>query len=661
MYVTRMPELKYQAAVLAEAIPFIDNLKCRTIKDLARSLCVSEKQLHRWKSLLREEGLRLFSTLRPGRRKKEVWKSYPESEHLLIYETINRLLIKTQKDGETNQKFSPAEKQTLLFQRTRLKSEHGLTYEQFSQLIGIDSGSLRLWARRVKTDGLQEKSRAPKRCANKLPAQVIRAIEQYGRRWQRLHRTIRITEFSVHFRFKHRRLLRRFGKSTLSDKVIARYLKQAGLYKQREETLKGQRGRFRYYFPGAQSIIDTTAVVFLGVRLKLIAVLDAFSRNILHQEGFPGENAEAVIRVLKSGLKVAGRNGLKVLSVLSDHGRPYKSGRVRRYLKENGICRNLAAPYRPQGKAALERYFRTAKETLSSKGGLIQLFFRGLWQWLKVRLVKAVFNLILLGYTGLYNRTRVTSPGASSTGMVRPQFQESVRRVLQAEEQNSELKSELIDRVYSEFFPSGAVRKSKVKEYLSGYRKQDITEAAVALRRKLVVENLPATNRWWYLSKVADNIEKKRKEEELRKARQTIRFQQQRIKDEQETAKTEEDIRWYERHPEEALEKTVGWYLLLCNFPVARGHYRREIIRLTETIMASHSVLTAGRKLEKLCERIKEAAPLTGALRDNTEPQPTVFEIERAREEIISVLKRHNFRGKQDIPTAQNLRRLWIK
>jgi len=651
MYVTRTPEKIYQTAVLAEAIPFIDNSKGWTIKGLAASRGVSEKQVHRWKALLREEGLRLFSTLKPGRRKTDI-SSCSESGQLLIYETINRLLA----ENRGKYRFTADEKQRLLCKRERLKAEHRLPYEEFSKLIGIDSGILRLWARRVGAEGaagLQEKSRAPKNSPNKLPAEVISAIERYGGWWQRRHRGLRITEFSVHFRYRYRRLLRRVGKSTLSDKAICRYLKQAGLYKQREQPPKGQRGRFRYYFPGAQCMIDTTAVVFLGVKLKLIAALDAFSRNILHQEVFSGENACAVIGVLNKSLQAAGRKGLKILSVLSDHGRPYKSGKVRCYLKENGICRNLAAAYRPTGKAAVERYFRTAKEHLASRCGLIRLFFRGLW----IRLVKAVFNLLLLGLTETHNR-RYSHRQEQAAVRVSPQFRESVRTVLEHEESNSELNNELIDRLYNEFFPAGAVRKSKVKEYLSRYRKQDITEAAVALRRKLAVVDMPAINRWWYLSKVVDNIKKKRKEEAYRKAKQTVRQHQQRIKDEGETAKIEEEHRWNERHPEGALDKAVGRYLLLCNLPVARGYYQREIIRLTERIMARHSVLTAGLKMKKLCERIRRTELPAGLANDKTAP-PAPSEIEGAKEEIIRLLKGHNFRGKQEIPAVQNLRRLW--
>ncbi len=76
-------------------------------------------------------------------------------------------------------------------ERERLKQEFALTYETFSKLLGLDSGSLRLWARKLQKEG--------------------------------------------------------------------------------------KRGAFRYYFLGAQSLIDTSLVFFLGVRMYLIAVMDVFS------------------------------------------------------------------------------------------------------------------------------------------------------------------------------------------------------------------------------------------------------------------------------------------------------------------------------------------------------------------------------------------------
>ena len=92
MYIKRDPKQILRLAVLALAIVFFENLIKKSIKEVAEENGVSEKQLHFWKAKLREEGLRIFSCFKPGRR-KGAFLQHQESEKLLIYEVINRLLL----------------------------------------------------------------------------------------------------------------------------------------------------------------------------------------------------------------------------------------------------------------------------------------------------------------------------------------------------------------------------------------------------------------------------------------------------------------------------------------------------------------------------------------------------------------------------------------
>jgi len=243
MYIRRTPEEIFNVAVLAVGLPLFDNLECRTIKEIAERASVSRKQLHLWKKRLKEEGPKLFSHLTPGRKKIEI-SSFPESEGLLIYETINHLLVSEKKAEGKNRMFSPIMKEKILSERRKLKDEFGFSYERFSELLGVSSTSIRLWSRKVKKEGiegLKNKSTAPKRRPSKLPGEIIREIMRNGERWKRRHRKIRITEFSIFFRFKYRKLLKKFGKSNLSDKVIARYLKEANLYQEKKRKAKREK------------------------------------------------------------------------------------------------------------------------------------------------------------------------------------------------------------------------------------------------------------------------------------------------------------------------------------------------------------------------------------------------------------------------------------
>ena len=134
---------------------------------------VSEKQLHIWKSFLFSEGVKLFEQRRPGRRKTNQQEK-PKEVEILIYESINRLLLKA--------KDSPDFKEEVLRERRRLKEEYGLSYQEFSRLTSLAESTLRFWQQKERKEGLETKSRAPKRNAKALPPEIIRAIQNYGRR-----------------------------------------------------------------------------------------------------------------------------------------------------------------------------------------------------------------------------------------------------------------------------------------------------------------------------------------------------------------------------------------------------------------------------------------------------------------------------------------------
>jgi len=665
MYISRTAEVIFKLAVKATAVSLFDNLNGMTIKGISEREKVSEKQLHLWKNKLKEEGIKLFSHFTPGRKKKE-FSSFREDEKLLIYETINRLLISEKKAEGKKRDFSPIVKEEILSARERLKQEFGLSYERFSELISIDSGSIRLWSRKVKKEGiegLKHKLSAPKRRPKKLADQIIREIIRYGEKWRRKHRRIRITEFSIFFRYKYRKLLKKFGKANLSDKVIVRYLKEANLYYEKEEKPKGKRGNFRYYFSGAQGLIDTTVIFFLGVKMKIVAVMDAFSRTIFHQECFLRETSEKIIKCLNTSLKKANTLKLKIFSIISDHGKPYKSKRVKEFLKGKGVFRIFSAAYWPEGKAPIERYFSTLKGTFSSKGKVVYLLFKGIFLLIKEKIVQGLFNLILLGFTAQYNKTVQKgidgkSPADRVIQQSNSKLQKATENILRDEERDTLLKNELIDSLYQEFGLNG--EKTKVRKYLSKFKKETIKEAADALRRKLVVAELGSENRWRYLSKVAYVIEKKKKEEEFLKVQQTIQRERQKMKEQQEIEKIKEEKLWKERHPEEALEKAVEWYVVFLGSDIGRRYYEKEVIRLIEKILLRHSFFTYKKKIEKICERIKKKEMLPEMLKNKictNSKVPTSLETEQAKERIITLINRHNFLRNQSIPEIQNLKR----
>ena len=237
MYIAYKPGFVFQLAVKAIAVSLFDNLeKSFTIKGLAREAGVSQKQLHLWKKLLLAEGPKLFEHRRPGRKKQEILGGRSKEGEILIYESINRFLLK----GRGGQRLfsNPEFKEEVLKERRRLKEESGLAFQDFSHLIGIPESTLKFWQKKEREEGkegLKPKSRAPKRNAQKLPGEIIEAIQSYGQSCAGRGGIRNLSLFSRSFRQKYQRLLSAYGHPDISNKVIGRYLKEAGLYRRKKK------------------------------------------------------------------------------------------------------------------------------------------------------------------------------------------------------------------------------------------------------------------------------------------------------------------------------------------------------------------------------------------------------------------------------------------
>ena len=669
MYIKRDPKQIFRLAVLALAISFFEKLIKKSIKEVAEENGVSEKQLHIWKERLKQEGLSLFSCLRPGKR-KEVFLQHQENEKLLIYEVINRLLVET----ETGRaEFSAEIKEKILQERERLKERFCLSYQKFAELIGIPSRTLRLWAKKYREGGgeaLEDKSPVPKDNKKKLPPVIIEKIQRCGEWWRRKRGKIRPTEFSNWLRLRCRKLLLEEGHPDLADNTITRYLKEVDLYQEKEEKPKGKRGSFIYYFPGAQGLIDTCQLYFLGVRAYVIGVMDAFSRGILSQSAFLRETKEAVVKVTGISLKEAKKFRLKLLSLVSDHGRVYKAKDTREYLRSEGILPIFAPPYWPEGKAAIERYFRTLKEAIYVRPGkLLRLFLKGLARRaieLGKRVITWVLNVILQGIQEEYNSRSQREEKQSPDEKVSKGHTESLKKatwkVLEERAATSSLKRELIDSVYKEF--GLTVNLAGAKKCLSRYRKESIVEAAEALRRKLVVEDLAPMNRWYYLSKVTSNIEERRKELELKQAEIIISREKKRRQEEEDKREIQRQREWHETHPQESLQSAIEWYLLFYPKKLGLSYYEGTIIENVVKILKSHSLLTAPLRLKEIGENILSEDTIN-RLKNKAEKQglnlPSEIKMREAKERILELLQGGYAQAGRNLPPIQNLRSLYLR
>lgn len=657
MYISRRAEDIFKLATLAVANKFFENLITVTVKEIAEQFSASESQVHFWKNLLLREGPKIFLSLKPGRKKKD-FSSYNETDKLLVYETINNLLKEGQEQGGKNRKFWPEVKKKIILERDRLKEGYSLKYEDFAGLIGIDSGILRLWARKLKqggVEGLKDKSRAPKERPSKLADWLIKEIVIYGSWWKKRYRRIKLTDFGIHFRWKYQRVLKACGKSNLSNKAIARYLKESGLYKEKEERPEGKRGAFKYYFPGAQILGDTVTLRFWGIKAKVIGALDALSKDIFHQEAFLRENALNVIKSIKCSLDKAKRLGLRIISFTSDHGKPYKAKSVGEYLKDKGIFRIFAAPYWPQGKAAIERYFRTLKEALSNRRETLILFIRGIFIWIKKRVVIGCLNFILTGFNAKYENKKGIdgkSPRERLNKSVTQEYEKAAQEILKARGERTELKIELIRGICKEFG-----FRMEVKNYLGRYPESFLKEGQEALRRKLAIMDLEVENRWFYLTKVVKNLEEKKREEKLAQAKRTVYLEETKAKFIEERQKVEEERRWYENHPEEALNEAIEWQLALYGDRFAMRLYGGRIAERLKKVVMNHSSLTSDVRVNKICEKIQRKERLeSDKIRKEGYSLPSEDKLNEAKENVIALIRRSYLQFKDEIPVFQGLR-----
>lgn len=185
MYIRRAPEEMLKLACLAVARKFFPGLAGVPVRQAAAAAGVSEKQVHWWKEILLEKGPALFVALKPGRRKEGLKCAKPEAKPL-VYETVNRLLVERLETPVADRGGKPEMKRKLLEERQRLKADGAVTYEEYAQVMGVSSRTLRRWDRRLEQEGqagLVDRSRAPLRRPRQLHPELAAAIAAAGASW----------------------------------------------------------------------------------------------------------------------------------------------------------------------------------------------------------------------------------------------------------------------------------------------------------------------------------------------------------------------------------------------------------------------------------------------------------------------------------------------
>lgn len=556
-----------------------------SLKAYLREVRISEAVIYRLRPLIEERILRFLEERLPGRRTQA---RDEKAEALEVAKKVNGLLqclvqgLLSHKKRE-NLNFSSSIKEMLVVAMDELKEVNGVSYERFSQLVGISSRQLRRWAKRYQPElgqkSLDNKSRRPKRSPRETPSSIK---ELLIRDWK----GGKITQFCRDFNGRYRRLLNTEGIKSVSRKTMTKILKREGLYHGScELKQKGKMGVFHYLAPLAQGMIDTCHLKLFGVRLYLISLLDAYSRAILSQGIFLREISSNVKKVIKKGLS----RYPSLKSILSDWGRPYRARGLKRYLDEKGVLHIFAAPFRPQSKGVIERYFRRFKEYFRESFSGLEVGILSFSPLLR-KVLALVFGIgILWHFSRGYNGGR--QPGIDSkspkarikeeVSLSDSEIFNELNRLSERHLPKGDLISEL--REYFDFKESV----TKMKKALSSHSMEAIKEGRRRLDLILVKDGplSPRINFGYFLG-ILSNVEKElkiRKRDEKARERKAMRALKEVNKAK---AEWEASKRYQEEHPEEAICDSISNYLLCLGVKgqFGRGHFERSITEDMERI-----------------------------------------------------------------------------
>ncbi|MBD3249946.1 DDE-type integrase/transposase/recombinase [Candidatus Woesearchaeota archaeon] len=438
----------------------------------------------------------------------------------------------------------------------QLHERHGVPYEQIAEELGLPDRTLRrLRARAAAGESLAPKSRAPQSPHGKLPDPLANAISDFVK----LFPALPLAELHRRFLEEKRDLCLKHEHPNLAYTTFAR---ASG----RPRTNKSghghspRRGRdapenlpFR-----ALALMDTTSIECFGFDFDLIGFMEAHSRELFAHQLCDQETAEHVKQVIDEGCEEAGG----VLALRVDRGTPYLAEATVVRAEEQGIDMRVAKAYTPTDKAILERFFRTAKEALSSILKAIDLR-KELGDTAECRaLARRLGAAVIAGYMrwgypyipqpyidGLSPRERTEPASSLSEDDVSAILDERARHYEHAQAVARELHHAYGFR-WSITRWLGAVR---------GYTAEDLREASrrfdkVLLRTCFQCDTRRTPN---YLLAIVRNLAANRRERQARARTATRKSERRRLGDEAHRRECQEEERLRAEDPRGAAERAV--------------------------------------------------------------------------------------------------------
>ena len=170
---------------------------------------------------------------------------------------------------------------------------------------------------------------------------------------------------------------RRLAFKMLDENIVAvtpssvyRVLKEAGL--SNKWTPPGGASKKGFDQPGRpheQWHTDISYLNILGTNYFFLAILDGYSRAIMHHEIRTDMSTLDVEVVLERALRKL-PDSASPPRLITDNGGQYVSREFKQYLRENRISHSRARPRHPQSNGKLERFHRSLKEECIRRNGM---------------------------------------------------------------------------------------------------------------------------------------------------------------------------------------------------------------------------------------------------------------------------------------------------
>jgi putative transposase len=254
-------------------------------------------------------------------------------------------------------RYAAAEKLEII----RLVEQSSLSVRRTLGQLGIPRSTFYCWYDRYRSrddEGLEDRTPAPRRVWNKIPAEVTQAVLELALKEPELSPR----ELAVSFVDRQRYFV--------SEASVYRLLKAHDLITSPAFILMKAADSFAQPTTAPNQLwqTDFTYLRVIGWGwFYLSTVLDDFSRYILAWKLCTTMSATDVSDTLQVALQASGLNQVKVLHrprLLSDNGPSYVSSELSEWLENKGIKHIRGRAYHPMTQGKIERYHRSMKNRI---------------------------------------------------------------------------------------------------------------------------------------------------------------------------------------------------------------------------------------------------------------------------------------------------------